>query len=258
MAKRVLILGNSSLVVFGMRGELIQRLVQDGHDVTVSFPTGVLGEKENPYKDYRCAFIETEIDRRSTNPFRDLKLLTNHIRLIQAVHPDVVLTYTVKCSIYGGIACRLLKVPYIINITGLGKCLAEGGFRQKILIQLYKLSVKSASCVFFQNQNDRQFFSDYGIQYKKGDLLPGSGVNLEKYTPIPYPEDDKIIFTYIARVMKAKGIDEFLEAAKTLKAENNNVEFHICGFYEDNYKEIIEDSLGYIFCGSVSLHNFLF
>ena len=242
MAKRVLILGNSSLVVFGMRGELIHRLVQEGYDVTVSFPTGSLGEKENPYKDYDCTYIETKIDRRGANPFRDLKLLTDYIRLIRNVHPDMVLTYTVKCSIYGGIACRLLKVPYIVNITGLGKGLAEGGLRQKLLIQLYKISVKSASCVFFQNQSDRQFFTDHGIRYQTGDLLPGSGVNLDKYSPLPYPNDEKIIFTYIARVMKTKGIDEFLEAANVINAEYSHAEFHICGFYEDDYKEIIEEA----------------
>lgn len=242
MAKRVLVLGNSGLVVFGMRGELIQRLVKDGYDVTVSFPSGALGKEENPYKEYGCSYVETAIDRRGTNVIRDTELLRNYIKLLKQVKPDVVLTYTVKCSIYGGMACRLLKIPYIVNITGLGKGLAEGGLRQKLLVVLYKLAVKSAECVFFQNQNDRRFFVEHGIRYKKDDLLPGSGVNLEKYVPISYPADDTIVFTYIARVMKAKGIDEFLEAAKAIKQDHTNVEFHICGFYEDDYKDIIENA----------------
>lgn len=242
MVKGVLILGNSGLVVFGMRGELIQRLVKDGFDVTVSFPMGSLGKEENPYKEYGCSYIETAIDRRGTNVFRDAALLKDYIKLLKDVKPDVVLTYTVKCSIYGGMACRLLKIPYIVNITGLGKGLAEGGLKQKLLIMLYKLAVNSAECVFFQNQSDRQFFIDHRIRYAKDDLLPGSGVNLDKYAPIPYPDDNKIVFTYIARVMKAKGIDEFLEAAKAMKLEHPNTEFHICGFYEDAYKEIIENA----------------
>jgi galacturonosyltransferase len=86
------------------------------------------------------------------------------------------------------------------------------------------------------------FFEDYKIISAKVGLLPGSGVNLEKYQPLPYPEDDKIIFTYIARVMKTKGIDEFLAAAETIKKEYSNVEFHICGYYEDDYKDIIEQA----------------
>ena len=242
MKKRVLILGNSSLVVFGMRGELIRRLIKEGLDVVVSFPTGSLGKEENPSKEYGCTYVETAIDRRGTNPFRDVTLLKDYMKLLKAVKPDVVLTYTVKCSIYGGMACRLLKIPCIVNITGLGKGLAEGGLKQKLLVMLYKVAVRSAECVFFQNRSDRQFFVEHGIRYKKDDLLPGSGVNLEKYVPIPYPEDDKIVFTYIARVMKAKGIDEFLEAAKTIKQAFTNAEFHICGFYEDDYKEIIENA----------------
>lgn len=240
MAKRVLILGNSSLVVFGMRGELIQRLVQEDYEVTVSFPTGSLGKEENPAKEYGCAFVETAIDRRGTNVFRDLALLRSYIKLIKTVRPDVVLTYTVKCSIYGGMACRLLKVPYIVNITGLGKGLAEGGLQQKLLVMLYKLAVKSAKCVFFQNQADRQFFIAHKICGRKEDLLPGSGVNLSKFVPLPYPADDRIIFTYIARVMKTKGIDEFLEAARAIKKDCPDTEFHICGYYEDDYKATIE------------------
>ena len=242
MANKVLILGNSGLVVFGMRGELIQRLVKEDFDVTVSFPANSLGKEQNPFKEYGVRYMETAIDRRGTNPVRDAVLLKDYIKLLKIVKPDVVLTYTVKCSIYGGMACRMLNIPYIVNITGLGKGLAEGGMKQKLLVMLYKSAVKEANCVFFQNQSDRQFFIDHGIRCKKDDLLPGSGVNLEKYSPIPYPADDKIIFTYIARVMKAKGIDEFLEAAKVLKKEHPDTEFHICGFYEDDYKDIIEDA----------------
>jgi len=242
MGKRVLILGNSDLVVFGMRGELVERLVKDGYEVVVSFPSDSLGEEQNHSKEYGCTYVETFIDRRGTNVLRDAALLRSYMKLIREVRPDVVLTYTVKCSIYGAMACRRLKVPCLVNITGLGKGLAEGGLRQKVLVMLYKLSMKSASCVFFQNQHDCQFFAEHNIRCQKTALLPGSGVNLEKYTPLPYPADDKLIFTYIARVMKTKGIDEFLEAAEAIKAEAPGVEFHICGFYEDDYKQTIEQA----------------
>lgn len=229
-------------MVFGMRGELIERLVAEGCEVIVSFPNGPLGEGETLSKEYGCRYAEAVIDRRGTNVFRDAALLHSYIKLMKEVQPDVVLTYTVKCSIYGGMACRMLKIPYIVNITGLGKGLAEGGVRQKLLVTLYKLAVRSAACVFFQNQHDRQFFADHGIRCKKEDLLPGSGVNLEKYAPLPYPSDDRFVFTYIARVMKTKGIDEFLEAAAAIRKDYPEAEFHICGFYEDDYKDIIENA----------------
>lgn len=239
MGKRVLMLGNSGLVIFGMRGELIQRLTEEGYDVVTSFPAGFLNEGDVLSKEYGCSYAEIAIDRRGTNIFHDAALLCRYLKLLKEVKPDMVLTYTVKCSIYGGIACRLLKIPYIVNITGLGKGLAEGGVRQKLLVTLYKIAVKSAD-VFFQNQSDRQFFADNKIQSKSEHLLPGSGVNLHKFAPLQYPADDKIVFTYIARVMKTKGIDEFLKAAETIRAEHPNAEFHVCGYYEDNYKDIIE------------------
>jgi galacturonosyltransferase len=242
MVKRVLVLGNSCLVVFGMRGELIRRLRQEGLEVVVSFPTGSLGKEENPSEEYGCTYIETNVDRRGMNVGRDAALLYSYIKLLKEVKPDVVLTFTVKCSIYGGMACRLLKIPYIVNITGLGKGLAEGGVRQKLLVALYKIAMKSADCVFFQNRHDRQFFVDHGIRYKKDAVLPGSGVNLEKYAPLPYPADDKIIFTYVARIMKTKGIDEFLAAAEAIRPEHPHVEFHVCGFYEDDYETVITDA----------------
>lgn len=239
MAKRILILGSSGLGIFGLRGELIEKLVEEKYEVVTSFPSGFLGEGDKLAKEYGCAFIETTVDRRGTNIFRDGKLLRSYIRLIKEVKPDAVLLYTVKCCVYGGIACRCLKVPYIMNITGLGKGLAEEGLRQKILVMLYRIAAKSA-CIFFQNQSDRQFFHDHRIRSKKEEILPGSGVNLDKYQPLQYPADDRIVFTYIARVMKTKGIDEFLMAAEVLQQENPNVEFHVCGYYEDDYKEIVE------------------
>ena len=237
---KILILGNSKLTVFGFRGELIERLVKEKNEVYVSFPNGPFGEGDEISKEYKCHFIETEISRRGTNPIDDLKLLRNYKKIIKEINPDVVLAFTVKCDIYGGLACRMLKVPFMPNITGLGKGLTEGKLTKIITRFLYKISIKKSKCVFFQNESDKQFFIDNKIKFQKSIVLPGSGVNLEKFKPLEYPNDKKIIFTYIARVMKAKGIDEFLEAARTIRKDNKNIEFHICGYCEEDYKDIIE------------------
>ena len=106
MAKRVLILGNSGLVIFGMRGELIQRLVKDGFDVITSFPSGILGEGEALSKEYGCAYVETSIDRRGTNAFRDAALLQSYIKLIKEVKPDVVLY-----DVLGDVVCGGFSMP---------------------------------------------------------------------------------------------------------------------------------------------------
>lgn len=235
--KKILILGNSQLVVFGFRGELIEALIYEGYDVTVAFPNGPFGEGEKISTEFGCNFIEIPMNRRGKNPLEDILLLLRYIKLIKETNADIVLMYTVKCDVYGGLACELLNVSYIPNITGLGKGLTESGIVGKITKILYQFSMKNAQCVFFQNEYDKKYFDDNNICYKKGKVLPGSGVNIKKFVPIPYPSEKKMIFTYIARIMKAKGIEQFLDAARELHSEN--VEFHVCGYCEEDYKDII-------------------
>lgn len=242
--KKILILGNSHLVVFKFRGELIEELVRQGYDVWVCFPNGPFGEGEETAKKYGCRFIENHIDRRGTNPLKDIFVLKEYFSIIKKVRPDVVLAYTVKPDVYGGIVCRMLKIPFIPNITGLGKGLDEGGLIQKLTIALYKIAVKRAECVFFQNNSDKAFFDSHKIIYNKSVVLPGSGVNLQKYQPLPYPEEQEPIrFIYVARVMKAKGIEQFFDAAHKIKQKYPETEFHICGFCEEDYKKILEEKV---------------
>lgn len=242
--KRVLILGNSHLVVFKFRGELIQELIFQKHDVWVCFPNGPFGEGEETAKKYGCHFIENHMDRRGTNPVRDLSIIREYISIIKKIKPDVVLAYTVKPDIYGGLVCRMLNIPFIPNITGLGKGLDEPGIVQKITISLYKSALKKAECVFFQNESDKNFFDEHKIKYEKGIVIPGSGVNLNKYLPLPYPDEkEPIRFIYVARVMKAKGIEQFFDAAHAIKQKYPEAEFHICGFCEEDYKKILEEKV---------------
>lgn len=242
--KRVLILGNSHLVVFKFRGELIEKLVEQGCDVWVSFPNGPFGEGEESAKKYRCHFVESCMERRGTNPLKDISLICRYALIIKKISPDIVLTYTVKPDIYGGIVCNAFRIPYMPNITGLGKALDEGGIIQILTIWLYKHAVKNAKCVFFQNNYDRTFFDKHKIKYKKEITLPGSGVNLKKFQPLPYPNDtEPVRFIYISRVMKAKGIEQFFDAAHAIKLMYPTVEFHICGYCEEDYKEELESRI---------------
>ena len=238
--KKILILGNSHLVVFRFRGELIEELIRQDYDVWVCFPNGPFGEGQKTADEYGCHFIENHIDRRGKNPLKDLSLMKEYGVIIDQIKPDAVLAYTVKPDVYGGMACRRLKVPFIPNITGLGKGLAEGGMVQKLTVSLYKKAVKRAECVFFQNESDMAFFDTHGIRYPHDELLPGSGVNLKKFVPLDYPGDDgKIRFIYVARVMKAKGIEQFFDAAHALRQKYPQTEFHICGYCEEDYKELL-------------------
>ena len=233
MAK-ILILANNDLGLYNFRRELIERLIGEGHNVIISLPHG---DKVDDLVALGCVFCKTDIDRHGTNPIKELKLISKYKKLIKEVHPDFVLTYTIKPNIYGAIASRKCKVPCIANITGLGTAVESKGLMQKICVLLYKFAFKNISKVFFQNTENMQFFINNKIALGKHDLLPGSGVNLDNYSPKPYPNSQDIHFAFIARIMKEKGIEEYLEMAKTIKLKYSNTVFHVCGYCEQDYEE---------------------
>lgn len=237
--KKVLMLGNHEIVIYNFRKELIERMIQEGYEVYVALP---YGPKVELLKEMGCKFVDTPINRRNTNPFEDLKVFLNYIKVLREVKPDVVLTYTVKPNVYGGIVCRIKKIPYICNVTGLGSGYLNGGIVQKVVQILSKLAFRKANKVFFQNTADRDLLVQQGVVKENYDLLPGSGVNLETYKVLPYPpEDQPINFNFVARVMKDKGIDEYLEAAKIIKEKYPDVIFNVIGMIDQpHYEEILK------------------
>lgn len=237
--KKVLMLGNHEIVIYNFRKELIERMIREGYEVYVALP---YGPKVELLKEMGCKFVDTPINRRNTNPVEDLKVFLNYIKVLKEVKPDVVLTYTVKPNVYGGIACRIKKIPYICNVTGLGSGYLNGGIVQKVVQILSKLAFRKANKVFFQNTADRDLLVQQGVVKDNYDLLPGSGVNLETYKVLPYPpEDQPINFNFVARVMKDKGIDEYLEAAKIIKEKYPNVVFNVIGMIDQpHYEEILK------------------
>ena len=236
---KILVLANFGMGLYNFRKELLEELIKQGNDVYISLPNDEYIPK---LKKMGCKFINTNLDRRGTNPLADLKLLLNYVRIIKNIKPDVVLTYTIKPNVYGGIACSITKTPYITNITGLGTSVENKGIIQKITLMLYKLGLKKASCVFFQNKTNQMFFEDNRIVESKTTLIPGSGVNLQQHRFEEYPlNDDKIRFLFIGRIMKAKGIEELLEAAKLIKENYPNAQFDLIGGIEENYNEEIDN-----------------
>ncbi|ULM95690.1 glycosyltransferase family 4 protein [Peribacillus frigoritolerans] len=239
MAK-ILILANNDVGLYKFRKELIEELVKD-NEVHVSLPNGDFIPK---LKELGCKFIETPISRRGTNPITDLKLLINYRRIIKDIKPDQVLTYTIKPNVYGGLASRMSDVPCIANITGLGTAVENGGILQKVTLFLYKLSLKKAKCVFFQNKENEEFIIKKKIISGTHRLIPGSGVNVDYYSLLDYPSDETINFLFIARVMKEKGIDQYLEAADYIKVKYPNTVFHILGYCEDAYEDKLKEMQG--------------
>lgn len=233
---KILILANNDVGLFKFRRELIQELLKE-HEVLISLP---YGKMVDPLINDGCIFIETAIDRRGSNPFKDLSLLFQYHKIIARYKPDIVFTYTIKPNVYGGMACSFKNIPYVVNITGLGTAVENGGLLQRITLFLYKLGLRRAQKVFFQNNDNTSFMLSHGILNGDYELLPGSGVNLKEYKPLPYPHSNTIDFVFISRIMKEKGIDQYLDAAKVITKNHPETRFHICGFCEQDYESLLK------------------
>lgn len=236
--KKVLILVNHDVVIYNFRLEIVEKLLEENYEVYISSP---YGERIDDLIKLGCTYIETSISRHGTNVVEDFKLILNYRKILKTIKPDMVLSFTIKPNIYGGIACRLLNIPYIANITGLGTAVEKEGIMQKVTVGLYKVAFKKIKCVFFQNEENQQFFFDRKIALGKHRLIPGSGVNLNRFPLLEYPSDGKIRFVFISRIMKEKGIDYYLEAAVYIREKYPNTEFHICGFCEEAYEDKLKE-----------------
>lgn len=236
--KTIVVLSNHHAWTYNLRAEILEQLIKDGYRVVVVVG---YGKRVEDLKRMGCEFIDVPFDKRGKNPFHDLSLFFTYLKLLKKVKPDVVLSYTIKPNLYGSLACRILGIPCIANITGLGTAVEYPGLLQKVLLGLYKLSFKNIYKVFFQNTTNRDFLLKHKIVSNNYDLLPGSGVNIDKFSPIDFPSGETTEFIFISRVMKEKGTEEYLEAANYLKNVYPNTKFHICGICDDMYENRINE-----------------
>ena len=235
---RVLILANIDMGLYKFRRELLEELVKE-NEVYFCVPEGEFVES---IKEIGCKFVPcTLMNRHGTNPIQELKLISFYKKVLREIKPDIVFTYTIKCNAYGGMACASLGVPYVANVTGLGTAIENGGLMQKISLTLYRMGLRKAQKVFFQNAENRDFMLSHGVVKGAYDMLPGSGVNLKQYEVFPYPDRETVDFVFIARVMKEKGIDQYLDAAKEIRKRYPETRFHICGFCEQDYEGLLKD-----------------
>ena len=235
---KILILANHDMGLYKFRRELLEAL-QKEHEVHIALPDGEYVER---IRAIGCIIHLFSINRHGTNIIQDMKLLLQYRKLIVEQKPDIVLTYTVKPNIYGGIACRIEKVPYFANITGLGTAIENPGIFAKFILQLYRIGLKKAECVFFQNQSNMEFMKKQKIAGKRAVLLPGSGVNLKQHCLEEYPkEEEKLILLFVGRLMRDKGVGELVQAAKSLKRKYDNVHFQLVGPCEAEYESVLQE-----------------
>ncbi len=234
---RILIATNHSYMFYRFRKELVETLMQE-HEVILSTP--FVGHEDNlKAMGLRC--INTEIDRRSINPFKDMKLLKTYRKMLDDIQPDLVITYSIKPNIYMGSACKAKGIPYVTNVQGLGTAF-EKPVLSNVVSVMYRSALRKARTVFFENEENAQFFLHKNIiSAQQMKVLPGAGINLDEYPYVPMRDDGVCSFLFVGRIMKEKGVDEFFIAAKTVKAEfGEKVAFDVVGFYEDAYKETVD------------------
>lgn len=231
----VLILANSGGGLYSFRRELITELLKK-HKVSISAP---YVEALDLLVQEGCSIIDTSIDRRGVNPIKDFGLFLRYVKIIREEQPELVITYTIKPNVYGGMACRILNVPYAVNITGLGTAFQKPGILRSMVKTLYRVGTRKAKIMFFENvENQHIFINGKLVDAKRTCLLNGAGVNLEHFELLKYPEEkDEARFLFIGRVMQEKGIDELFFAVQQLNKEGYKCSLDVLGGFEENYSQ---------------------
>lgn len=236
MKKRILIIVNQLKWYLKLRRELLEALASS-YEIHLSSPAD---ETMRDLEKYQCYFHPIKIDRRGTNPVRDFTYYVELKRLLRRIQPDVVLTYTIKPNVYGGLACRD-RYPFIATITGVGSALYRTGMLEKLVRSLYRRSLSRAFHVFFQNAANLAYFRKHRIIGDEVSLIAGSGVNLDHFQAIAYPKTKGLHFVFIGRVMREKGIEEYLAVAQFFAAAGKPFTFHVCGDFEEKYEHQLSD-----------------
>jgi len=223
---KIAIVVNDSWAAYNFRLNLGRALKEAGYEIVYICPRNEyskLIEKE-------FQFIDVKLDTKGTNPIEDICTIYRFYKLYKEIQPSVILHYSIKPNIYGTIAAGILNIDSINNIAGLGTLFIKTNIVTKIAKYLYKFSQKRASKVFFQNKDDFKIFVDEKLVDKsKCAILPGSGVDINKFKPIPKKPNNKFVFLLVARMLWSKGISEYVEAAKIIQKSHNNVEFQLLG-----------------------------
>src|SRR5699024_769430 len=245
--KKILIFSNHPAYTYNLRKEVIDRFIEKKYEVTLVVP---YGKEVEYFKDIGVKLIDIKLIERSINPFTDLKLLYQNIKILKKEAPDLVITFATKQNIYGGMASRITKTPYIPMITGLGTTIENPGILQKITSMLYRTGIRGAKTLFVQNDSIVEKLKYFNMVHSPIRMTPGSGVNLEHHHFVDYPEkNEDIKFLYIGRIMRDKGIYELLEAIQNIKKKYPKVSFTVIGhanLEEDKEKIQSADDKGLI------------
>ena len=238
--KNVLILANDTTYTYNLRDELIRGLINKGARVHFA---GALEAFVDELKGIGCEIHPISVERRGTNPLSDITLIFQYIKLMRQIKPYAVLGYNIKPNIYGGVAAQLMRIDFFPNVTGLGVAVLHKGLMSKLTHVMYKVGLRRAKCIFFQNESNKRYMLEQKIVTASHEsvVLPGSGVALAKNPFESYPEETDIIrFLFVGRIMRDKGIQELLEAAKIVKERYPFVEINIIGGCDEDLGDMLK------------------
>lgn len=225
---KIVLTVNAAWNIWNFRKPLVEALIANGHQVTLLAPRD---DSVPKLEALGCQFRHLDMGVKSLNPVPDFVLLLRLRRVFKDIRPDVVLSFTIKNNIFGALAAKSVGVPFVPNVTGLGTAFLSGPVLERLVVRLYKTAFRGLPIVFFQNEDDRELFLNRGMTTENQVLLlPGSGINLEYFATAPYPvKDDAPRFLMIARLLRDKGVFEYVEAARLVKATYPQVRFQLLG-----------------------------
>ena len=230
-APKIILAYNTSWYVWNFRMPLIAALRGRGYEVVVLAPRD---EYTNRITAAGIACREIRLHARGKNPFQELLTAAAFLRAYREIRPDVVLHYTIKPNLYGSLAARVLRIPAIDNVTGLGAMFDRNGLLQSAVRLLYKAAFARVECVFFQNPDDCALFIKGGlVRPAQANVLPGSGVDLERFRPRPH-EEGPFTFLFVGRLLKAKGVEDLLAAARLVRNHRPDVRVVLLGKRDDH------------------------
>lgn len=237
----ILITVNAAWNIWNFRRPLVEALQVDGHRITVLAPPD---EAVQDLERLGCRVRPLEMSVKGLNPLEDVRLQRRFARIFREERPDAVLSYTIKNNVFGARAAKSVGVPFLPNVTGLGTAFLSGKLLQTVTEQLYRRSFAELPVVFFQNEDDRDLFLDRRlVTADQVRLLPGSGIDLNRFAPAPMPAPDAPpVFLMIARLLRDKGVMEFVEAARQIKTRHPKARFQLLGAVGSENRSAIDRS----------------
>jgi len=231
---KIAIVLNTSWNIYNFRLGLVRSLINEGHEIIAVAP---FDDYSSKLKEIGCKYEKVTMDSRGANPIKDFGLTIELFRIYRRIKPDLILHFTIKPNIYGTLAAKLLGIPSINNVCGLGTVFLNRGIVSIIARMMYKIAFRFPAKVLFQNDQDKKLFIDEKLIAEDiTELIPGSGIDLSKFVPATLPQNKEFTFLLISRLIHDKGVVEYIEAIKILKKRGIKARFQILGAIDEEHK----------------------